>query len=348
MIILSNNTLENIGFAEYPDSDVLEIQFGIVRLYSIQGMNFSPDSPKTISEVVEFGNNCTSIVSNSLNEACQILTGENFVDEDEDKWLEKKKAKPPFALVYFKEFQTRILKGGRRKESEGSIITYDAFPSGKADIRKWEKESLPNVVTALVVNLSTLERPVNLVPVERAISGTTTEGVTVFDIKMTGSANIIVSSGKTSTDINTRLSRSSETFTTLEYKTSRHFYSALNEKDRLKQFLSYFLFIERTTHSQFKKLSYEAEASDTFNLPERLLDSGNLFFQERFNDSKNLAQRFHWCAILAWQHLDDNDVTNFFEIKKTRDKLTHGEDISEAELPVEKSRILASKILGTI
>ena len=69
------------------------------------------------------------------------MTGENFVDEDEDQWIEKKKIKPPFALVYFKEFQTRILKGGRRKEHEGSIITYDAFPGGKADIRKWEKEN---------------------------------------------------------------------------------------------------------------------------------------------------------------------------------------------------------------
>ena len=346
-MFLTNYALETMGFSEYPDSDVLKIQFGIVRVYSVQGINFSPDSPTTLSSVVEFGENCTSVISNSLNEACRILTGENLVDEDEDQWIEKKKVKPPFALVHFKEFQTRILKGGRRKEYEGSIIAYDAFPDGKADIKKWEKESLPNVVTALVVNLSTLERPVNLIPIERAISGTTTDGVTVFDIKMTGNANLIVSSGKTSTDINESLSMSCETFNALEYKTSRHFYSALNEKDRLKQFLSYFLFIERTTHGQFKKLNYESDVITAFNIPQRLHETGKLFFEERFNDSKNLAQRFRWCAILAWHHLDDKDVADFFEIKKIRDKLTHGEDISEADLPIEKSRLLASKMLGT-
>jgi len=347
-MILTSYALEQMGFSEYPDSDVLEIQFGIVRVYSVQGIDLSPDSPTNLSDVVEFSKNCTGIISNSLNEACQILTGENFVDEDEDHWIEKKKVNPPFALVYFKEFQTRILKGGRRKEHDGSVITYDAFPGGKTDIRKWEKESLPNVVTALVVNLSSLERPVNLVPIERVISGTTTDGVTVFDFKMTGSAKLTTSYGKTSTEINTSLLKSSETFNTLEYKTSRHFYSALNEKDRLKQFLNYFLFIERTTHSQFQKLNYDTDVIAAFNVPERLLNSGKLFFQERFNDSKNLAQRFHWCAILVWHQLDDKDVANFFEIKKTRDKLTHGEDISEADLPVEKARILASKILGTV
>jgi len=347
-MVFTSYALEQMGFSEYPDSDVLEIQFGILRVYSVQGINFSPDSPTTFSDVVKFGKNCNGIISNSLNEACRILTGENFIDEDEDQWIEKKKVTSPFALVYFKEFQARKLKGGKRKEYEGSIITYDAFPGGKADIRKWEKESLPNVITALVVNLSSLENPVNLIPVKRAISGTTMGGVTVFDIKMTGSTNLIGSYGKTSNDINRSLSKSTETFNALEYKTSRHFHSALNEKDRLKKFLSYFLFIERTTHNQFKKLNYETDVKATFNVPERLLDSGKLFLEESFNDSKNLAQRFHWCAILAWQQLDDKDVSDFFEIKTIRDKLTHGEDISEADLPVEKARMLASKMVGTV
>lgn len=344
----SNHFLEQIGYSEYPNSDVLEIQFSIIRVYSVRGIVFSPESPRTLSNVVEFGSNCTAMISNSLNESCQTLTGHNFTDEDEDQWIKEKKVKPPFAVVHFKEFQTRILKGGKRREYEGDIFTYDAFPDGKADIRKWEKESLPSVLTALVVNLSTLERPVNLVPVERAILGTTVDGAGVHDMKITGSISLTTSSGKNSTDISTLLTKSSETFNTLEYKTSRHFYSALNEKDRLKQFLSYFLFIERTTHSQFKKLNYENDVSATFNVPQRLLESGELFFKERFEDSKYLAQRFHWCAILAWDWLDDDDVVDFLDLKKTRDKLSHGEDIAEADLPVEKARVLASKILGTV
>ncbi len=348
MMILTNYALEKMGFSEYPESDVLEVHFGVVRVFSVQGVNFHPNSTINTSEVTKFGENCTVVVSNSLNEGCKLLTGEDFVDESEEKWIENKKTRPPFVLIYFKEFSSRTLKGGKRKEHEGRIITYDAFPEGKLDIRKWEKESLPNVVTSLVVHLSTLERPVNLVPVERAISGTTSQGVTLFDIKMTGNATLLVSSGKTSEDINKSLLSSAEVFGQLEYKASRHFYAALNEKDRLKQFLSYFLFIERTTHQCFKNLDYNVSVRPTFNIPSRLDESGSLFFEQRFNDSKNLAQRFNWCALLAWNTLNDNDIDDFNELKKTRDRLTHGEDIAESDLPVEKARKLASKILGTV
>ncbi len=340
--------LKKMGFSEFPESDVLNVRFGIVRVFSVQGVNFKTGSSKTISEVVEFGKNCTVVLSNSLNEGCQLLTGKDFVDENEDQWIQKKKVSPPFALIYFKEFCTRTLKGGRRLEHEGSIITYDAFPEGKEDIRKWEKESLPNVVTALVTHLSTLERHVNLLPVEREIFGTTSEGVALFDIKVTGSANLLISSGKTSNEINESLYSAVGSFEQLEYKTSRHFYSALNEKDRLKQFLSYFLFIERITHSCFKKLDYQSNTRPIFNIPNRLDKFGSLFFEQKFNDSKKLAQRFNWCALLAWNNVDDKDIDDFNELKKTRDRLAHGEEIEELTLPVEKARKLASKILRTI
>ena len=171
MITLSNDALKGIGFSEYPDSDELEIRFIIVRVFSVEGLSFSPESSTTLTEVFDFGSNCSAVVSNSLNEACQALTGDNFVDEDESEWVEKKKARPPFALIRFQEFETRTLKGGWRKKDEESLVTYDAFPDGKADIKKWEKQSLPSIVTSLVVNMSTMDRPVNLVPVERAISG---------------------------------------------------------------------------------------------------------------------------------------------------------------------------------
>ncbi|WP_020585269.1 hypothetical protein [Desulfobacter curvatus] len=346
-MIFSKSVIENMGFTKYPVSDVLEIQFGIVMVYSIQGINFNPNSTSTISKPFEFGENCTAVISDSINDACRLLIGDDFIDEDEQEWIKKKKVSRPFAFIFFKEFQTRTLKGGYRKEHEGSIITYDAFPEGKQDIQKWEKESLPSIITSLVVHLSTLERPVSLILVKKAVFGETNNGVTLFDLKMTGSANVIVSSGKTSIEMDVSLSKSSDLYGKLEYKTSRHFYSALNEKDRLKQFLNYFLFIERETHRQFKSLSYESDAKSVFNVPQRLSQSGNLFFEDRFNDSRNLAQRFHWCAILAWDDLNDQDVNDFIDIKKIRDKLAHGDNLVETELPVEKAKIIAMKLLGT-
>ncbi len=346
-MILTKYGIEMLGFSDFPETDVLEIQFGILLLYSIQGMNFNASSSECISEVVKYGENCSVVVSNSLNEACKRLTGEEF-NEDEDEWIEKKKTTPPFVLIHFKEISKRTLRGGRRQQHEGCILTYDAFPEHREQIEKWEKESLPSVVTTLVVHLSTLEAPIDLALVERVVSGLTEDGVTVFDMKMSGNVSLNISSKRTSSDINRMLSLSEKTYKTFEHRTSQHFYAALIEKDKLKQFLSYFLFIERSTHSGFKKINYEKNVSSIFKVPRKLNESGHKFFKERFNESRNLAQRFHWCAILSWQNIDDNDVTDFFEIKKIRDKLAHGEDISERDLPIDKTRKLAAKIIGCV
>jgi hypothetical protein len=199
----------------------------------------------------------------------------------------------------------------------------------------------------LIVHFSTLDRPASLLPVERSVFGTTDTGTTLFDIKLTGNAILVVSSGKAAGEINESLAKSSALLDKLTYKSSRHIYTALNESDRLKQFISYFMFLERHTHSQFKSLSYENNAYTIFNVPQRINQSAKLFFESRFNDSKNLAQRFHWCAILVWQQLNDQDVRDFLDIKKVHDQLAHGEDIEESELPVEKAKMLALKLLGT-
>lgn len=336
-----------MGFSEHPESDSLEVHFGIIRAYSLQGVTFKPDSTPLHSDVIPFGDNCIVAISNSINEACQLLTGDDFIDGDEAEWIKNNKATPPFVLIHFKEYETRTLKGGYRQEKDGNIFTYDAFPEGKEDIKKWEKESLPSIFTSLIVHFSTLDRPASLVHVKRTIFGTTTTGATLFDLKLTGSANLIVSSGKAANEINGCLTSSSALSEKLQYKSSRHLYSAFNESDRLKQFMSYFLFLERHTHSQFKLLSYENDAHVAFNTPERVSETMKVFFESRFNDSKNLAQRFHWCSILAWHQLNDQDVRDFLDVKKIRDKLTHGEDINESELPVEKAKLLALKLLGT-
>jgi len=332
--------IEMMGFTEHPETDSLEIHFGIIKVYSLQGVNFKPDSTPLLSEVVGFGENCTVAISQSLNEACQLLMGDDFIDENEDEWIKNKKATPPFLLIYFKEFQTRILNGGYRKEQDGSIVTYDAFPDGKLDIRKWEKEALPSIYTALTVHFSTIERPVTLVSVESSIFGTTNTGKTLFDVKVTGNAKGIVSSAKVADEINESLLKSTDLFSKLEYKSSRHLFSALNEEDRLKQFMSYFLFIERHTHSQFKQLSFNNDAHAVFDIPQRINQTSRAFFESQFNDSKNLSQRFHWCSILAWNQLTDEDVSDFSSIKKIRDQLTHGEDLEESDLPVEKIKKL--------
>jgi len=206
MITLSKHVIEAMGYKEFSDTDVLEISFGIIKVYSLRGMVFENDCEDKKSKVITLFDRCTVAIAQSVNEAYKLLVGDVFFDEE--KWLSEKKANPPFLLIYFKESGSRELKGGYRQEKDGSIYTYDAFPEGKKEIREWEEISLPGIVTSLTVNLSTLDRQIKLVPVERSIFGFTSEGTMLFDLKVTGSASAFVSSPKSIEQINMSLGNS--------------------------------------------------------------------------------------------------------------------------------------------
>lgn len=343
---LSKYAIEAMGYSEFPIDDILEINFGIIKVYSLRGVTLTKDSIEHQTEVISLFERCNVVISQSVNDACLKLTGDTFF-EDETKWQKDKNAAPPYLLIYFKESVSRELSGGYRQIKDECIYTYDAFPEGKEEIRNWESEKLPGIITSLTVSLSSLERQVELIPLERSVFGLTSDGITLFDLKMTGSASGYVSSSRTIDNISEQLIGSKTLLPILTKDVCRNFYAALNEPDRMKQFLGYFQFIERFTHSTFKALSYNDDASKVFDVPDRLSDQGSKFFNRIFTDAKTVSQRFHWCTILVWKNLEDSDIQCFLEIKKVRDLLSHGEHVEEADLPVGKAKTIALKILGT-
>lgn len=345
-MILSKYAIEMMGFTEYPETDELEISFGIIKAYSLRGLVFENKCEQKQSKVASFGANSYVVIAQSINEACKLLTGDNFA-EDEEKWLSDKKASPPFLLIHFRERAPRKLRGGYRQEKDDNIYTYDAFPEGKLEIRNWESDIELRIITALTVHLSTLDRQVEIVPVDRSVFGTTAEGKTLFDIKVTGRAAGYASSPRSIDSIAKSMDLATQLFDEISKDSSRHFYAALNEEDRLKKFLSFFMFIERFTHRTFKSLSYEQNAKQLFVIEQRIQDSARELFSKTFSESKNLAQRFYWCAVAAWGQLEDQDVSDFFDLKRARDRLAHGEHIEESELPVETAKTLCLKLLGT-
>jgi hypothetical protein len=345
-LTLSKYAIEAMGYKEFPETDVIELHFGILKAYSLRGMIFESDYEERKSKVIALSDSCTVAIAQSINEASKLLTGDTFTD-DEEKWISDKKANPPFLLIYFRESLPREIRGGYRQEKDGYILTYDAFPDGKKEIINWENDNVPGIVTSLIVNLSTLERQVELIPIERSVFGITKEGSTLFDVKVTGSASAYVSSPKSIEKINASLENSKGLIPVLTKDVCRNFYVALNEPDRMKQFLGYFQFIERYTHSTFKSLNYNNDVKAIFNVPERINESISKFFEKMFTDSKNLAQRFQWCAITVWKNIEESDVNCFLEAKEIRDKLSHGEFVEEAKLPVEKVKKLSLKLLGT-
>lgn len=120
----------------------------------------------------------------------------------------------------------------------------------------------------------------------------------------------------------------------------------MNEEDRLKKFLGLFLFIERFTHRTFESLKHDENVKQLFGVQHRLDKSATKFLSAVFSQFKNLAQRFHWCAMTAWVQLDDQDIKDFLEAKKVRDRLAHGGHYDESDLPIDKTKTLALKLLG--
>ena len=333
---LSKKAVEAAGYKEYPDTDVIEVSFNIIRVYSLQGIVFENGCEDKRSEVITFLDRCTVAIAQSINEASKLLTGKVFVN-NEGKWLSEKKINPPFLLIYFKESAPRELKGGYRHEIDGDIHTYDAFPEGNREIREWEDEVLPGIVTSLMITLSTLNRKVKLVPIDYSIFGITKDGSTLFNSKFTFSATGYTSSQISIERINASLSDSTRLLPALTKGACRDFYAALNEPDRMKKFLGYFQFIERYTQSTYKTLNSN-DAKGVSNTSQHINELVEL---------KSLAQRFDWCADIAWDNIEKSDVNSFLEAKKVRDRLSHGEHVEESKLPVEKIKELALKILST-
>jgi hypothetical protein len=226
MIILTKYAIEAMGYTEFPQTDVLKVHFGILKAYSLRGLVFEQACTEKQSEVIAFSDQCTITIAQSINEASKKLTGDIFID-DEEKWLSEKRVNPPFLLIYFKESVPSELRGGYRQEKDDCILTYDSFPEGKKEIRKWEDEAVPGIVTSLTVNFSTLERQVELVPIDRSVFGTTHDGIRLFDLKVFGSMSGFVSSPKSIEKINEALLKSKALFPILTKDVCRNFYQAL-------------------------------------------------------------------------------------------------------------------------
>ena len=335
-----------MGFSEYPETDELDVVFSIIKVYSLRGLVFEKESEPKQSTTISFGSQCIAVVSQSLNDACKSLIGDIFTD-DEPKWMSDKKTSPPFLVLYFSESSPRKLFGGYRQEIDGQIHTYNQFPKENTEILRWETDIELQIITAITARLSSIERPVEILPIDRAVFGKTEEGKTLLDTKLQASAFATVSHPISATDISTSLSEAEGLFKTLTKDLSRHFYSAENEGDRVKKFLGYFMFVERLTHSTFKSIKHEENTKELLKPREDIEKSANRFFAKTTSEAKNLNQRFHWCAITTWSQLSDQDVDHFLQAKNIRDKLSHGENIADADLPIKQARSLALKLLGT-
>jgi len=113
----------------------------------------------------------------------------------------------------------------------------------------------------------------------------------------------------------------------------------------LKRFLYFFLTIERHTHATFKKIDHSQQIMNFAKAPDRVKTTLSEFLLSQTERWKNVLDRFMWCAITEWNHLDDKDVASFKALKDVRNQITHGEIASPPAESVLQIERLAKKLL---
>lgn len=344
---LTKDVIEAMGFKEHSSDEILEATFHLVKVYSIQGFVFDELEEIKQTNPIQFGQICTAIIGSSVNAISNTLFENDFV-EDEEEWQKESKTFPPFLFLHFGPTKPYQIKGGFRKKENETIVTYDCFPEAEKQLTRWEDDFLASIITSISVKFSSPDKPVNFISISRTVFAKTREGETLHNTsKPQMNATAYVSTKIKSKQVNSLLLESSKLYCNLDTKKiSRYFYMGLEEEDKFKQFLYFFLFIERYTHYVFKKIDHNKHSKELMNIPVRLKESAQEFLIERQQDSKNLAQRFHWCSIFVWTNIVDEDIKKFKNIKKVRDEISHGENIKEVELPVGIARELALKLLS--
>lgn len=203
------------------------------------------------------------------------------------------------------------------------ILTYDALPAAKAELRTLEAASLPSIEMALACTFNARGNAVAFVPIARTVYGLTSIGTTVHDMRLTGSAHVRVSTPLATGELQTALLAAGRLAALLDQRVARFFQLGAHDNDDLKKFLYYFLALEIEVHRTFGSLPKAQHLACSVSAESRVGVSIARLLENRDNWT-NLADRFVWCVASVWTHLADDDVDEFKRLKYVRDGIAHG------------------------
>ena len=237
---LTNYALEKMGFEKIPEDIPIEARFHSLNLYEIRGITANCESVLQPEVLKRATLEISASIGGSLNAVCQVLTGEDFA-ENEEEWLKEKKTTPPYLMVLTSLPNSAICKTGYWKNESGDITTHDCFTSSKAELVQLEKEKTTSFVTALSAGLSTPEHLVSFIPIAREVYGVTPDNLTIHDIRFTASAEVYVSKAFSIDEVVSGIEAALTASEKIHSKVGYFFDLAVRESDSLKKFL-YYLF----------------------------------------------------------------------------------------------------------
>lgn len=341
-LMLSDELMRNMGFQPISAREPIEASFHSLHAYAVKGLTIQDGTLLTARDTVS-GAPFALAVGSSVNALCRSLLNDDLAD-DEAEWAKEHGVGPPYAIVHIGPTARHLARSGHVKAEDSGLTTYDAFSVAKDELASLEAQVLPSVITALHCAFSSDDHRVQFKQVVREVFGFTPTSSLVHDIRLHANATVEVSRSVADAALRDTVARAANLAANVNPKMSRFFRLAIEEQDRLKRFLYFFLSVEIETHQTFLSLDRTAQVARVFNSEDRVRLSSSAFFEAQHERWTALADRFVWCAICAWPQINDADVTEFKRLKKIRNDIAHGSLAEPSAESVTAVQRLAMKL----
>ncbi len=179
--------MKDLGFTPFSPGELVKARFSHVAVFAVEGMTVA----STESDTVKInGHFCKFAISPKVNDACQALLSSDYTS-DEAEWQNKYTCSgAAYALIAIGPTDEYEANSGLiKQDADGSIITYNCFPSVKTLLKEVGNDVLPELLTALTCTFFTPGRHFRIHHVHSSTFGITSDGRIVHDILITGSAH---------------------------------------------------------------------------------------------------------------------------------------------------------------
>ena len=320
---LSVEVMRAMGFRPLAAGESIAASFVSMSVYETRGIALQSESPLTSAGAVA-GVDYSIGIGASLNDTCQALAGDAYVD-DIDAWIREKKTTGPYLLLQIGPTPVYTVTTGQVKtNSDGSLTTYESFPTLRTDLAALEAIAVPRLVASLSCSLAAPDQYLELRKLDRVSVGQTTKGETIHDIRFVVSGSAYASRDTPSQELAEGLQEAVALVPRINIKAARFFMLGMAEEVDLKKFLYFFLALEVETHAVFGRIDQTRALQQLLDPASTPLPAALALLKRQTDQIRNLYDRFVWNAACAWTGVTEVDVQRFKELKSARDDIAHG------------------------
>ena len=241
MIYINPSVFLSAGFREIKSGETIDAVFFLIQAFDIQGIHLSKGD-QLISNGKVDGVGYTLGVGYSINDICQAMLGDDYVD-NEEQWIGKNKCTGTILVVHFGPTISHICKEGLIKHTDDIIETYSCFSGAASELKSIRLRIMPRIITSLELELASPKHSLTIKEIERTMYGKTPPGKIIYDFRIeTSGAKITTSSSLPIQELTSHVAGAISIAPKMIPESAHFFNLARIEDDSLKKFLFFFLF----------------------------------------------------------------------------------------------------------